>query len=100
MTRTQTTGLRWMIIATVAVCVLGVLILPQVDLPEFTLNSTNARALCLDHGAPDAFSSTDINATPIGQTLHLQVVSILQYTARLSSTNVSLELKKTSAIRC
>lgn len=100
MTRTHVIEARWLIVAAVAVCVLGVLILPQVDLPDFTLNSTAAQALSLDHGSPDAFSSADTNAILINRSPHLDGFGSLKQSARLSRTNVTLELTKTSAIRC
>ena len=52
------------IIAATVICVAGVLILPQVDLPDFVLNGSKAPAITTVHGKPtsssNGFSHLDI----------------------------------------
>ena len=45
------------IIVAALVCVAGVLILPQVDLPDFVLNGSKAPTITAVHGKPSSSSS-------------------------------------------
>jgi hypothetical protein len=95
------TNLRWFIVGLVAVCVLGVLILPQVDLPDFVLNSAGSVIMCLEHvNNVAAFTSAGTVSILSGYSLLPQAFNILQPESILGHVNVSLELKKTSALRC
>jgi len=51
-------------IAATVICVAGVLILPQVDLPDFVLNGSKAPTIAAAHGKPasssNGFSHLDI----------------------------------------
>jgi hypothetical protein len=46
------------IIAAIAICVAGVLILPQVDLPDFVLNGSKAHTITAVHGKPTSSSNS------------------------------------------
>jgi hypothetical protein len=45
------------VIAATVICVAGVLILPQVDLPEFVLNGSKALTITTVHGKPTSSST-------------------------------------------
>jgi hypothetical protein len=87
-------------VAAVALCLLGLLILPQVDPDDFVLNSAGSIRICLDHVSVDAFACGEAVSIFFSHGLLLYGFNVLQLTSILERTNVSLELKKTSALRC
>ena len=93
-------AIGWTIVAVVAVCVLGVLILPQVDLPDFVLNSAGYRIGCLDHVNLDAFSCDAPVSILISPDLFQHGRNDPRNTSILERANLNLELKKIASLRC
>jgi hypothetical protein len=87
------------IVLLVIVCATGVLILPQVDLPDFTLNSDRSYVIALAH------VSTSLSSTTVyvhGTVLNLRIASLpLVIDARSPrSPEPSLSLLLSGALRC
>lgn len=93
-------NIRWAVIGALVICVLGVLILPQVDLPDFVLNSAGTRAVCLGHVRVDSPSCIRALPSLSSHGLSLNGFDTYRVALILERTNISLALKKISALRC
>jgi hypothetical protein len=79
------------------VCVAGVLILPQVDLPDFTMTSAQSPVTCLAHGSGSCWSDTP-------QATTVSVVALKDFAwVKVSAVPdgvATLPLTSLSALRC
>jgi hypothetical protein len=92
---------RWAIVAALAMCVLGVLILPQVDLPDFVIKSAGSHLLGPDRIVVEAFACGQaVISVFLDHRSPLYGLNVLLLTSILARTNFSLEQKQIFALRC
>jgi hypothetical protein len=86
-----------LVIMAVIVCVTGILILPQVDLPDFTMNSAQSYVTCVAHA-----SASCLSAAPESHTALLDTQKTFAW-VKVSSVrfgDATLPLISLSALRC
>jgi len=94
------TNIRWILVAALAICILGVLILPQVDLPDFTFNANSSRVFSPDHVRTISFDRDEAELILLNLPLLLYGFHTFGLVSVLKNRNMSLELKKTATLRC
>jgi hypothetical protein len=92
---------RWAIVAALAICVLGILILPQVDLPDFLTKPVGTRVLGPDRIGAESFAcdQTAISVF-LGHGLPLDGFNLIQLPSSLVRTTVTFGQKRISSLRC
>jgi hypothetical protein len=94
------TKIRWILVAALAICILGVLILPQVDLPDFTFNANGSTVFSPDHVRSISFDRGGAGLILLNLPLLLYGFCTFGLVSILKNRNMSLELKKTATLRC
>ena len=87
------------IVLLVIVCAAGVLILPQVDLPDFTLNSDRSYVIALAHVAT-SLSSTTVYIEGIVLDVRVPSLPFVVDARSPHSPEPSLSLLLSGALRC
>ena len=95
------TNIRWLIVGLLGVCILGVLILPQVDLPDFILNSSSGpRVILSNHLRTNSPSVLQALPERLSSNLFLSRFDTHRLVLLRGNSNMNLVLKTTSALRC